>query len=195
MPERAGCEAGEGALIIAPEDIEPRGMNGHQPKLIYLLGFMGSGKSSVGALLGKELAWPFIDLDMTIEAGQGASIREIFERAGEPFFRQLEQAALVEVSRKEPAIIALGGGTFVQKTNFDFIRERGGITIWLDCPLEELWQRCATMDNRPLFQDRESFAQLYAQRLAYYRQAKFRVSTEGRHPQEIVKEILRWKLV
>jgi shikimate kinase len=195
MPERAGCEAGEIALIIAPEDIEPRGMNGHQPKLIYLLGFMGSGKSSVGALLGKELAWPFIDLDMTIEAGQGASIREIFERAGEPFFRQLEQAALVEVSRKEPAIIALGGGTFVQKANFDFIRERGGITIWLDCPLEELWQRCATMDNRPLFQDRESFAQLYAQRLAYYRQAKFRVSTEGRHPQEIVKEILRWKLV
>ncbi|HVB29378.1 MAG TPA: shikimate kinase [Terriglobia bacterium] len=170
-------------------------MNGHQSKLIYLLGFMGSGKSSVGALLAEELGWPFIDLDMTIEAGQGASIREIFERAGESFFRQLEQAALVEASRKEPAIIALGGGTFVQKVNFDFIRGRGGITIWLDGPLEELWQRCATMDNRPLFQDRESFAQLYAQRLVYYRQAKFRVSTEGRHPQEIVREILRWKLV
>ena len=130
-------------------------MNDRPLKLIYLLGFMGSGKSSVGALLAEELAWPFIDLDMTIEAGQGASIREIFEQAGEPFFRQLEQAALVEVSRKERAIIALGGGTFVQKANFDFIRERGGVTIWLDSPLEELWQRCATMDNRPLFQDRE----------------------------------------
>ena len=169
-------------------------MNGRRQKLIYLLGFMGSGKSSVGALLAEELGWPFVDLDTTIEAGQGASIREIFERAGEPFFRRLEQAALEEVSKKEPAIIALGGGTFAQKPNFDFIRERGGVTIWLDCPLEELWGRCATMDNRPLFRDRESFSQLYAQRLAYYRQAKFRIPTEGRHPQEIVREILRLKL-
>jgi shikimate kinase len=185
----------EGALIIAREGIELRGMNAHRQKLIYLLGFMGSGKSSVGTLLAQELRWPFIDLDATIEAGQGTSIREIFERAGEPFFRQLEQAALLEVSKKEPAIISLGGGTFVQRANFDFIRERGGVTIWLDCPLEELWQRCATMDNRPLFRDRESFSQLYAQRLPYYRQAQFRISTEGRHTQEIVKEILRLKLI
>ena len=169
-------------------------MNGRREKLIYLLGFMGSGKSLVGACLAEKLGWPFIDLDTAIEAGQGASIREIFDRAGEPFFRQLEQAALVEVSRKGPAIIALGGGTFAQKPNFDFIRERGGVTIWLDSPLEELWQRCATMDNRPLFRDRESFAQLYAQRLAYYRQAEFRISTEARHPEEIVSEILRLKL-
>jgi shikimate kinase len=169
-------------------------MNGRGPKLIYLLGFMGSGKSSVGVLLAEELGWPFIDLDTTIEAGQGASIREIFERAGEPFFRQLEHAALAEVSKKEPAVIALGGGTFAQKANFDFIRERGGATIWLDSPLEELWQRCATMDNRPLFRDRESFAQLYAQRVAYYRQATFRISTERRYPQEIVGEILRLQL-
>jgi len=163
-------------------------------KLIYLLGFMGSGKSSVGCLLAAELGWPFVDLDTTIEAGQGVSIREIFERAGEPFFRKLEQAALVEVSREEPAIVALGGGTFAQKPNFDFIREQGGATIWLDCPLEELWQRCATMDNRPLFQDRESFAKLYGQRLPYYRQAQFRIPTQGRHPQEIVSDILRLKL-
>ena len=169
-------------------------MNNSRQKLIYLLGFMGSGKSSVGTLLAGELGWPFVDLDATIEAGQGASIREIFEAAGEPFFRQLEQAALVEVSKTEPAVIALGGGTFAQKPNFDFIRETGGITIWLDSPLEELWQRCATMSNRPLFRDRESFSQLYAQRLVYYRQANFRISASGRPPQEIALEILRLKL-
>jgi shikimate kinase len=169
-------------------------MNGRRPKLIYLLGFMGSGKSSVGAVLAEELGWPFIDLDATIEAGQGASIREIFDRAGEPFFRQVEYAALAEVSKTEPAVIALGGGTFAQKASFDFIRGKEAVTIWLDSPLEVLWQRCVTMDNRPLFRDRESFAQLYAQRLVYYRQANLRISTEGRYPQEIAREILRLKL-
>ncbi len=169
-------------------------MSRKAPKLIYLLGFMGSGKSSVGALLAQELGWPFIDLDSAIESGQGATVREIFEQSGEPFFRGLEQAALAEVSKKEPAVIALGGGTYAQKPNLDFIRKTGGVTIWLDSPIEELWQRCATMDNRPLFQDREGFARLYRQRQAYYRQAKFRIYTEGRHPEEVVKQILRLQL-
>ena len=152
---------------------------------------MGTGKSSVGTLLAQQMGWPFVDLDTIIEAGQGATIREIFEHAGEPFFRQIEHAALVEVSRKEPAVIALGGGTFVQKSNFDLIRQTRGVTIWLDCPLEELWQRCSTMDNRPLFRDRESFSRLYEQRLPYYRQAEFRIDTGARLPEEIVQEIIR----
>ena len=73
---------------------------------------MGSGKSTVGELLSRELRWPFSDLDAVIEAGQGVSIREIFERSGELFFRQLERAALTEVLKTEPAVIALGGGNF-----------------------------------------------------------------------------------
>jgi len=166
-------------------------MNNHRQKLIYLVGFMGTGKSSVGTLLAQQMGWPFVDLDTIIEAGQGASIREIFERAGEAFFRQLEHAALVEVSKKEPAVIALGGGTFAQKSNFDLIRQTRGVTIWLDCPLEELWQRCSTMDNRPLFRDRKSFSRLYEQRLPLYRQAEFRIATGARSPEEIVQEIIR----
>ena len=152
---------------------------------------MGSGKTSVGKLLAQEMEWPFIDLDTVIEAGQGASIREIFERSGEPFFRQIERVALCEVSKKEPAVIALGGGTFTQKPNFDFIRETGGVTVWLDCPAEELWQRCSTMDNRPLFRDPESFVQLFNQRLPFYRQAEVRITAGGRSPDDIVREILR----
>lgn len=168
-------------------------MSRHRRKVIYLLGFMGSGKSTVGALLAQELGWPFIDLDATIEGGQGVTIREIFDRAGESFFREIERAALTEASKTEPAVIALGGGTFVQKPNLEFIREMGGATIWLDCPLEELCRRCGGMSNRPLFRDPASFAQLLHERLPYYRLAEYRVSTEGRSPHDVVEQILRLK--
>ena len=168
-------------------------MSGRQRQLIYLLGFMGVGKSTVGALLAEKLGWCFIDLDANIEAGEGASVREIFDRAGEPYFRQIERAALIEASRSEPAVIALGGGTFVQRANFEFIRETGAATVWLDCSLEELHRRCAGKNDRPLFRDPLSFAQLFQQRLPYYRLADYCVSTEGREPQEVVEQILRLK--
>jgi shikimate kinase len=166
-------------------------MSRHRRKQIYLLGFMGSGKSTVGELLSRELRWPFIDLDAVIEAGQGVSIREIFERSGESFFRQLERAALTEVLKTEPAVIALGGGTFAYEPNVELIRETGGATIWLDCPVETLRQRCAAMQNRPLFRDPEFFEHLLDLRLPYYRLAEFRVSTEGRDPREVAEQILR----
>ncbi len=169
-------------------------MSHHRRKLIYLLGFMGCGKTTVGEQLAGKLGWPFIDLDAVIEAGQGATIREIFERAGEAFFRQIEHAALTEISKTEPAVIALGGGTYAQKPNVDFIRESGGTTIWLECPLEELRRRCAGINNRPLFRDPQAFAQLLEERLPYYQQAQHRVSTEGREPREVVEQILRLSL-
>lgn len=166
----------------------------HRRRLIYLTGFMGSGKSTVGAVLARELGWPFIDLDATIEAGQGSTIREIFENAGEPFFREVERAALEEISKVEPAVIALGGGTFVQQPNLDLIRESGGATVWLDCPVEELRRRCEGMTNRPLFRDAASFEQLLQQRLPYYRTAEYHISTEGRQPSEVAEQILRLEL-
>ncbi len=159
-------------------------------KVIYLLGFMGSGKSSVGNLLANALGWPMIDLDTVIEAGQGLSIREIFENSGEPFFRQVEHAALAAAAQAEPAVIALGGGTYAQPPNVDLIRNAGGTTIWLDCPPELLRARCEGMEHRPLFRDEQSFNQLFAERVVYYRLADFRISTEGRKPQEVVEQIL-----
>ena len=165
-------------------------MSRQRRKLIYLLGFMGSGKSTVGSLLASALGWPLIDLDTLIEAGQGLSIREIFENSGESSFRQVEHAALTEASKAEPAVIALGGGTFAQPPNVELIRESGGATVWLDCPAEVLRTRCAGLENRPLFRDEQSFSQLLADRLPYYRLADFRVSTEGRKPEEVVEQIL-----
>jgi shikimate kinase len=155
---------------------------------------MGSGKSTVGELLARQIGWPFIDLDSTIEAGQKTTIREIFERVGEPFFRAVESAALAEISKKEPAVIALGGGTWVQQSNLEFVRSTGGTTIWLDCSLEELLRRCNSINNRPLFRDAESFSQLLSQRLPYYQLAEFRVPTDGFTPEEIVEQILQLKI-
>jgi shikimate kinase len=159
-------------------------------KVIYLLGFMGSGKSTVGSLLAGALGWPLIDLDTLIEAGQGLSIKEIFQNSGETFFRQIEHAALTEASKAEPAVIALGGGTFAQSANVDLIRQSGGTSVWLDCPPEVLRTRCEGMEHRPLFRDEQSFTQLFTERVTYYRLADFRISTEGRTPEEVVEQIL-----
>jgi shikimate kinase len=152
---------------------------------------MGSGKSTVGQLLARALGWPFIDLDTVIEAGQGLNIRIIFENSGEPFFRQIEHVALMEASKTEPAVIALGGGTFAQTRNVDFIRDTGGATVWLDCPPEVLRTRCEGINNRPLFRDAESFSRLLTERLPFYRLAEFHVSTDGQKPSEVVEQILR----
>ena len=87
-------------------------------------------------------------------------------------------------------MIALGGGTFAQPQNLDLLRRFRAVTIWLECPVEELLFRCALMTNRPLFQDEASFRQLYEQRLPYYRQATFTVSTAKAEPDEVVSRIL-----
>lgn len=160
-------------------------------QIIYLLGFMGAGKTTIGVLLAQRLRWPFIDLDATIEAGQGTTIRQMFENAGEPFFREIEHAALLEVSKAEPSVIALGGGTFVQKPNFDFIRESGAPTVWLDCSIEDVRRRCEGKNDRPLFRDPVAFARLFEERLPYYRLADYRVSTEGIAPEQAVEDILK----
>jgi shikimate kinase len=170
-------------------------MQKRKRQLIYLLGFMGVGKTTLGALLAQRLHWPFIDLDATIEAGQQTTIRQIFENAGETFFREIERAALIEASKTEPAVIALGGGTFVQPDNFEFIQENGGATVWLDCPLDELRRRCEDKTDRPLFKDPVSFARLFEQRLPFYQRARFRISTEGRSPEQIVEDILHLQVI
>jgi shikimate kinase len=169
-------------------------MSRRHRKLIYLVGFMGSGKSTVGALLARELNWSFIDLDNTIEAAEGRTIRDIFETEGEASFRTIERAVLTEASKTDSAVISLGGGTFVQKPNLEFIQQIEGVTIWLDCSLAVLRQRCAGMTNRPLFRDPASFEQLYQQRLPYYQLADYRISTENRPPHEVVRQILRLEI-
>jgi shikimate kinase len=156
---------------------------------------MGSGKTTIGTLLARQLAWRFVDLDERIEQSAGLSIPQIFERFGEPAFRQLEadqlRGALGRAAElKEPTILALGGGTYAQPGCPEFLRNSGVPVLWLDSPVEILLARCMTMTGRPLFRDEASFRALYAQRFPSYQLADYRVDSSG-DPTQVVAEILR----
>ena len=120
---------------------------------IYLVGFMGSGKTTVGRILADRLGWDFIDLDAEIEAEQSSTIAEIFEKRGEDHFRQLETDAIRKrvhrVRAGLPTVMALGGGAFVREENFVLLQDHG-VTVWLDCPLELARQRVEGAAHRPL---------------------------------------------
>jgi len=102
---------------------------------IYLVGFMGCGKSTVGSALADELGWSFVDLDEEIERREGASIAEIFDQRGEAEFRHIESAALRDrvrnVQSGRPQVVSLGGGAFLPEENFEMV-SNNGVTIWLD---------------------------------------------------------------
>jgi shikimate kinase len=156
---------------------------------------MGSGKTTVGTLLARQLAWRFVDLDARIEEAAGLSIPEIFERLGEAAFRQMEadqlRAALGRASElKEGTVLALGGGTYAQAGCPEFLRTAGVPVLWLDTPIETLLARCMIMPGRPLFRDETSFRTLLAQRVPSYQQADYRVDSSGQ-PSAVVAEILR----
>ena len=156
---------------------------------------MGSGKTTVGSLLARQLAWRFVDLDGLIEESAGLAIPHIFEQLGEPVFRQIEAEQLRGAlgrafELKESTVLALGGGTYAQPGALEFLRAAGVPVVWLDSPVEVLLARCMTMTDRPLFRDVGSFRELHAQRLPSYQQADFRVDSSG-EPAAVVAEILR----
>jgi len=160
---------------------------------------MGSGKTTVGTLLARQLAWRFVDLDERIEQSAGLAIPQIFERFGEPAFRQIEadqlRAALGRAGElKEATVLALGGGTYAQPGCPEFLRNAGAPVLWLDSPIELLLSRRMTMTGRPLFRDEASFRALHAQRLPSYQLADFRMDSSG-DPTQVVAEILRRGIV
>ena len=172
--------------------------NAGNRRFIFLLGFMGSGKTTVGQKLAQRLGWRFFDLDGSIEQTLSCTIAQIFAERGVPFFRQVEhetlRAFLAEAEQGLASVVALGGGTFAQPQNFLLIRSTAGVTLWLRCSPDQLLFRCATMTNRPLFRDEASFRQLYDERLPFYQQADYTVDTEGRSPEEVVDGIIRLAL-
>jgi shikimate kinase len=143
---------------------------------IFLVGFMGCGKSVVGRALAGELGWGFFDLDDEIERREGLPIAEIFEMRGEVAFRQAENAALRErikaVETGRPQVISLGGGTFLPDENFDLISNHG-VTVWLDPPLEVIFRRIANFNHRPLARDPERLRELYETRRSGYARADY----------------------
>lgn len=163
-------------------------------RLICLTGFMGSGKSTAAGLVARQLGWQHIDLDKRITDATGLSIPEIFSRMGESEFRRIEHEQLRRVAGEShqsqtPRIVSLGGGTLSQPQNLVLLRENNATFIWLECPMEELLLRCATVTDRPLFRDESSFRRLYQERLPTYETADFRVDS-GAEPARVVEQIL-----
>ncbi len=159
---------------------------------MFLIGFMASGKSTVGPELARRLGWKFVDLDARIEAREGKSIPEIFRKQGEAAFRRAETAALQELTSRLQAnsVVALGGGAFAQRSNRDLLQNWP--TVFLSAPPEELWQRSQQdRTERPLRKDWEQFAHLYAERLPFYREATLTVETAGKDASSICAEIER----
>jgi shikimate kinase len=157
---------------------------------LYLVGFMGSGKSSIGRLLADELGWTFVD----IEATHGVSITEIFDERGEEEFRGIEREALRkrvrEVEYGKPMVVALGGGAFVDSANQKLLEERG-VTLWLDCSYSRICERLLGQTHRPLARDPEKFRQLYEGRRDDYSKAEYRIEADTDDASAVVAEILK----
>lgn len=161
---------------------------------LYLVGFMCSGKTTVGRAVAEELGWTFADLDEEIEREQGVTVAAIFREHGEHAFRELESMHLrrriASIEAGNPCVLALGGGAFVQPPNWDII-ENNGVTVWLQCGLEVVQQRlCATDPTRPLAKDRDRMQRLFYERQPFYERADFRVDAGFDRPEEVVRQIL-----
>lgn len=159
-------------------------------KHIYLAGFMGSGKSTVGPLLASRLNRPFHDLDELIEKEQQMTISEIFALRGEPYFRKVESHLLRQISELPPSVIALGGGSFSSEANRQLITETG-VSVWLRIPLTLAEQRCRRIQTRPLAKDPERFQSLFELRQLHYSLARICVDVEGKTPGQIADEIMK----
>jgi len=143
---------------------------------IFLSGFMGAGKTSTGRALAIRLGLPFADLDEEIEKRTGLSVRELFERFGEPEFRRLERAVLDELVKRPDLVVALGGGTLIDRDARAGVGAHG-VVVWLHPPFAEIVRRIGALgkNDRPLFRDEAQALELYRQRLPSYQLADLRL--------------------
>jgi shikimate kinase len=160
---------------------------------LYLVGFMASGKSTIGRALAQEIGWPFIDIDTEIEAREGRPIAQIFSEQGENYFRAVETEVIrhcvAQIEAGAPAVVALGGGAFVQPANRALI-ETNGVSVWLDCPLAIVRQRLGDDSTRPLAANRNGLEKLFAERRSSYALAGHRIDIDTDDPSVSVKRIL-----
>lgn len=160
------------------------------PGNIALIGFMGSGKSTVGPILAADLGWSFVDTDNLIEKKTGLSIKEIFACYGETHFRELERKAVAEAVSGKRAVIATGGGAVLSLENMQRLKE-GNKVVWLQVQPDTVLQRTGTAEDRPLLQGQkgENIVNLLEQREKYYTCADVWLTVDAMKPAEVAAAI------
>ena len=157
---------------------------------IYLVGFMGAGKTTVARALARRLGWQFEDIDERIEGRERRPVASIFAQKGEPYFRELERQMLMELVPERHLIVATGGGTFVDPINRAAMLADGAV-VWLDVPLARVLERVPADGRRPLASDRTQMQLLYEARQLAYANAHVRVDASG-PVAEVVERLLAW---
>ncbi|HSG02312.1 MAG TPA: shikimate kinase AroK [Marinobacterium sp.] len=161
---------------------------------IFLIGPMGSGKSTIGRLLSNELKLEFVDSDRVIEERAGANIPWIFDVEGEEGFRAREETVIDQVTEQDNIVLATGGGVVLRENNRKVLRERGFV-IYLHASVDQQVERTARDKNRPLLQTenpRARLEELIRIRDPLYRQtADFVMRTDRRHPRAVIGEIIK----
>jgi shikimate kinase len=162
---------------------------------IVLTGFMGAGKTTVGALLARRLGWDFVDSDRVVESRAGTTIAEIFVREGEPAFREKEAAAIRDIATGQHLVIGLGGGALEMASTRNLLATLSEtFIVFLDAPLETLLARCARHEDgpvRPVLADRQRLYERWNLRLPWYARAHLTVGTGDLQPEEVADWILR----
>lgn len=170
------------------------------PDRIFLCGFMGAGKTTIGQKLASGLDTAFIDLDDKIIEIAGKSIPEVFEDSGEAAFRTTERRALLDVARNFKGIVALGGGSLQNQHMLDHIK-LNGLLIFIETPISVILDRISNDENRPLLLDdqgnpkdnetlQKDLRALYESRLPFYEQAELKILDDGSlSPDELVKKL------
>ncbi len=161
-------------------------------KNIFLVGFMGAGKSTVGRILADKIGYGYCDADKFIEEQAGTAITQIFAEHGEPYFRDLESESLEALATKERLVVATGGGVVQRDRNWDAMKGNG-ITVYLKASVETIWERIRDDTSRPLLQvdnPVETARELLNKRTPMYEEADIIISTDELSLQQVAEEVL-----
>lgn len=158
---------------------------------IYLVGFMGAGKTSLAQEVGRRLAWPVEDIDDRIEVREQRTIAEIFARHGEAYFRAIERLVVQELLLPRHVVVATGGGTFVDPDSRALMKA-DGVTFWIDAPLASLVTRIPLDGSRPLAPSRAQLEQVFLLRREAYEQAHVRLDGSRASVGELADMVVAW---
>lgn len=168
-------------------------MNNHRRiENLALIGFMGTGKTTVGRLLAEQLGFEFLDTDEQIETNTGKKISEIFAQQGEPVFRDLERQLVEQLAQRRQTIISTGGGLPVNPANLANLKTHA-LVVCLWASPEKIYERVRNQDHRPLLKDPDPLAKirtLLAVREPFYRQADVLINTELRSLREVAQQVV-----